>query len=101
MMASDVVERLRSVVAVPHGADIWTVTALEAADEIERLRQLLRTGRALLALEAEQALSDALAEHLKRGPSDPAVTALLEEHRRLRSGGYPHVETSAERSSYC
>jgi hypothetical protein len=34
----DIVTRLREVVAVPNGVDIWTLTALEAADEIERLR---------------------------------------------------------------
>ena len=35
----DIVNRLRTVIATPHGVDIWTTTALEAADEIERLRQ--------------------------------------------------------------
>ena len=34
----DIVERLRTVIATPHGVDIWTTTALEAADEIERLK---------------------------------------------------------------
>jgi hypothetical protein len=36
----DIVTRLRTVIATPHGVDIWTTTALEAADEIERLRAL-------------------------------------------------------------
>jgi hypothetical protein len=35
---TDIVTRLRTVVATPNGVDIWTLTALEAADEIERLR---------------------------------------------------------------
>lgn len=37
-MADDIVTRLRTVVAVPNGVDIWTTTALDAAAEIERLR---------------------------------------------------------------
>lgn len=36
-MADDIVKRLRTVVAVPNGVDIWTMTALDAADEIVRL----------------------------------------------------------------
>lgn len=36
----DITERLRTIIATPHGVDIWTTTALEAADEIERLRAL-------------------------------------------------------------
>ena len=34
----DITERLRTVIATPHGVDIWTTTALEAADEIEQLQ---------------------------------------------------------------
>lgn len=37
----DIIERLRTIIATPHGVDIWTTTALEAADEIERLREAL------------------------------------------------------------
>ena len=40
-MADDIVTRLREIVAVPNGQDIWTLTALNAADEIERLRALV------------------------------------------------------------
>ena len=36
----DLAERLRTIIATPHGVDIWTTTALEAADEIERLRAM-------------------------------------------------------------
>ena len=39
-MADDIVTRLRTVVAVPNGVDIWTMTALDAVDEIERLREI-------------------------------------------------------------
>ena len=63
-MADDIVTRLRTVVAVPNGVDIWTMTALDAADEIVRLRAELeqaninlrqaRTGRALRDLEQER-----------------------------------------------
>ena len=66
----DIVTLLRTVVAVPHGVDIWTTTALEAADEIERLTEWRKN--ALLALdkrEAEierlRAAGDALAEALR------------------------------------
>ena len=37
----DIVERLRTIIATPHGVDIWTTTALEAADEIEQLRAII------------------------------------------------------------
>lgn len=39
-MTYDIVTRLRTVLAVPNGVDIWTTTALDAADEIVRLRAL-------------------------------------------------------------
>lgn len=39
----EIAERLRTVIATPHGVDIWTTTALEAADEIELLRSAIDT----------------------------------------------------------
>jgi hypothetical protein len=62
---SDIVDRLREVAAA---APKLVPEAAEAADEIERLRNQLdaaRTGKALLALEAERALCDQLAEALR------------------------------------
>ena len=65
-MADDIVTLLRTVVAVPHGVDIWTTTALEAADlietqqaEIERLRD---AGDALVGAIRSHNLTEA---HLK------------------------------------
>lgn len=40
LAVDDIVTRLRTVIATPHGVDIWTTTALGAADEIEALRDL-------------------------------------------------------------
>lgn len=56
LLGGDIVELLRTVIATPHGVDIWTTTALEAADEIERLRAQVRSQ----ALELLVAHSEAL-----------------------------------------
>ena len=78
---SDIVDRLRSqtdrlaqrygateVEDYPNDVDRWWWTCQDAADEIIRLRNQLdaaRTGKALLALEAERNLCDQLAEALR------------------------------------
>ena len=65
---SDIVDRLRHVSWLAEEGSEVVDLAATAADEIVRLRNQLdaaRTGRALLALEAERNLSDQLAEALR------------------------------------
>lgn len=50
-----IVSLLRSTVAVPHGVDLWTTTALKAADEIEHLRHEVKRLKALLESDEDHA----------------------------------------------
>ena len=102
-MADDIVTRLRTVVAVPHGVDIWTTTALEAADlietqqaEIERLQTEIERLRAAI----DSLLHDIDGDHTKAsdiptwcrtcGPTDgswPCVHRMvLDELKEARRG---------------